>query len=731
MSRFNTGNPLGSGDPRDLDDNAKNMDLAVNSEDSQWIDRFGRPRLPLMEQERQFVAAQERHEDEFQSAQESRSDRFNDFIASSGYQFVGDYGPGIEITEYNQLIRDSNGEFWRVSGQVELPYVTTGAGIPEDDALVPAGDAVLRQDLANPDIGAAMVARGVVAVDSIADLLALPEGQRKEGLRYLVKGYHAGSNVGGGEFYWNADRSKADHDGGSVIDPDLASLLLAGALYEYLSAAGVGTGVFERVGPYTDVHQYGFTTSTDLGRFADSLKVSELRFSEKRDGPVSLGYPVEKAHVTFIIDGKLVVELKSTLDAPAFTAENGTVAIRGHLEVNGSNTTAGFLDATGCVFDIDALTLTDFNCQTAYVEHPILAHTCTGRIDSLSLLGGTVGVSCDGVRVISSHDLHIDRFYSEDYAFKPLSFIGSEASPDSTANQNITVGTAIVNSIRGDGLYFSAIGGITVGHYQFRGDAGGYNGIKFSRGASNIVIKYANLHCTGDTHTCVRVQGGSNIRILDGDFFYNAKLDETLNGTMCPILIEHHPENSLGVPVRTRDIYIKGRVFCGKEYAGVRLGNAEGVPVENVTLELDTMKSNGELGYFSFQLSGSDSWYSNIVLKNSTLAFKNNATAEAASALKVSFGLRFVVQILDSTIAVAAPDSGASPIQAPLRMLNSCLYSTGSAPVLNLNSGEVRLNTMMGCYYYGVEYTGNPVNGLTYTSAADLSDLLQPDLTPA
>ena len=46
----------------------------------------------------------------------------------------------------------------------------------------------LRQDLANPDKGAAMVARGVVAVDSIADLLALPEGQRKVGLRYLVKG---------------------------------------------------------------------------------------------------------------------------------------------------------------------------------------------------------------------------------------------------------------------------------------------------------------------------------------------------------------------------------------------------------------------------------------------------------------------------------------------------------------------------------------------------------------
>src|SRR5690554_4854125 len=199
MSRFNTGNPLGSNDPRDLDDNAKNMDLAVNSEDLQWIDRFGRPRLPLMEQERQFVADQTRREDEFQDSQDDRDDafdasqasretRFNNFIASSGYQFAGDYGAGIEITEYNQLIRDSNGEFWRVSGQVDLPYVTTGAGIPEDDALVPAGDAVLRQDLANPDKGAAMVARSAMAVDSIADLLALNVSALKDGQQVQVSG---------------------------------------------------------------------------------------------------------------------------------------------------------------------------------------------------------------------------------------------------------------------------------------------------------------------------------------------------------------------------------------------------------------------------------------------------------------------------------------------------------------------------------------------------------------
>lgn len=59
-----------------------------------------------------------------------------------------DYGAGVKITSYSQMVRGDNGEFWRVSGQVDLPYVTTGAGVPEDDALVPVGDAVLRQSLA-------------------------------------------------------------------------------------------------------------------------------------------------------------------------------------------------------------------------------------------------------------------------------------------------------------------------------------------------------------------------------------------------------------------------------------------------------------------------------------------------------------------------------------------------------------------------------------------------------
>jgi len=41
---FNTGNPIGSSDPKDFSDNAANLDNAVNLQEDTWIDRFGNER---------------------------------------------------------------------------------------------------------------------------------------------------------------------------------------------------------------------------------------------------------------------------------------------------------------------------------------------------------------------------------------------------------------------------------------------------------------------------------------------------------------------------------------------------------------------------------------------------------------------------------------------------------------------------------------------------------------
>ena len=118
MTTYNTGNPIGSTDPRDLYDNAQNLDTAMHTAATTWADRLGNFRPS--------------------------------WAGATGYQSLGDYAAGIQVTTYNQVIRAA-GEYWRAAAGTALPYTTTGAGMPESGKFVSVGDAVLRADLVEGD----------------------------------------------------------------------------------------------------------------------------------------------------------------------------------------------------------------------------------------------------------------------------------------------------------------------------------------------------------------------------------------------------------------------------------------------------------------------------------------------------------------------------------------------------------------------------------------------------
>ena len=140
MTTFNTGNPIGSVDPRDLYDNAENLDTAVNTKtDTTWTDRLGVERKTFHGMEVQF-----------DSQQVDFEDRFQETLSKIGYENIGDYAAGLEITEYNQIFRHE-GEWWRAAATTELPYTTTGDWSSEEGLFVGVGDAALRQELASDD----------------------------------------------------------------------------------------------------------------------------------------------------------------------------------------------------------------------------------------------------------------------------------------------------------------------------------------------------------------------------------------------------------------------------------------------------------------------------------------------------------------------------------------------------------------------------------------------------
>lgn len=144
MTKYATNNPIGSMDPKDLFDNAQNLDYALNEiTQGIWKDRFGRNRKSFWGMEQDFSAQLL-----------SQKQRFDNFIQSSGYEVIGEYASGpLTIDEYNQLIRYQN-ELWKLTAATNLPFTTSGndaaSWINDSTHFLSVGDNALRQQISDP-----------------------------------------------------------------------------------------------------------------------------------------------------------------------------------------------------------------------------------------------------------------------------------------------------------------------------------------------------------------------------------------------------------------------------------------------------------------------------------------------------------------------------------------------------------------------------------------------------
>lgn len=159
---------LGSTSPQVLLKNAINLDKLVNDRESESLpDRFAVLR-------RTWFGMETAHDRQMQS----QENRFDTFIASSGYEVIGDYTAGpLTLTEYNQLIRYNN-ELYKLTAATDIPFTTAGntdeTWTSNDAAhFVSVGDAALRQNLGSSEIpGAGIVMLGQkVTVQQAMDYL--------------------------------------------------------------------------------------------------------------------------------------------------------------------------------------------------------------------------------------------------------------------------------------------------------------------------------------------------------------------------------------------------------------------------------------------------------------------------------------------------------------------------------------------------------------------------------
>ncbi|HBS2959358.1 TPA: hypothetical protein MAE66_003924, partial [Klebsiella variicola subsp. variicola] len=138
MPFYLTGNPVPSESVLDIRDNSKNLDLALNDITSTiWTDRLGRSRMSwfglesafsvkLSDFESRFTSQIVEQEATFDASQADKENRFQHFLVSSGYVFLGNYEDGpFQFSARNQYIRYDN-QYYRLNAATDVGFTTTG-----------------------------------------------------------------------------------------------------------------------------------------------------------------------------------------------------------------------------------------------------------------------------------------------------------------------------------------------------------------------------------------------------------------------------------------------------------------------------------------------------------------------------------------------------------------------------------------------------------------------------
>lgn len=179
---YNTGNPVGSDDPRDLFDNSKTVDEFANSTSVSVLGRLGNYLLTLFGMNVKFNSDQSERASVFSADQALRAASFSELtsemdsefqhrLASIGYEDLGNYQQGINLTTYSQLVRVS-GEYFKLSASALLPFTTSGDWAQDKSSFVSVGDNALRGELARENGSSLLGWRIGTADDKLGERLS-------------------------------------------------------------------------------------------------------------------------------------------------------------------------------------------------------------------------------------------------------------------------------------------------------------------------------------------------------------------------------------------------------------------------------------------------------------------------------------------------------------------------------------------------------------------------------
>jgi len=194
--------------------------------------------------------------------------------------------------------------------------------------------------------------------NTIKDMLAISDIE--DGDVCFVKGYHSVDDGGGGYFYWDANEDKANHNGGTIIDPNIVFPTDWSNTTQQSTwfTAGTGSGCWKRIySGDVDVKWFGATgdgVTDDSNAFNSAIQASYNVFIPKGNYSISNVTPRSGSSIRGISrkDVMLIVNANDsgaftyssiynlTIENLTITAKAGITGAIGILQTDRSNYTA-------------------------------------------------------------------------------------------------------------------------------------------------------------------------------------------------------------------------------------------------------------------------------------------------------------------------------------------------------------------------------------------------------
>ena len=479
---YNTGNPLGSTDPRDLYDNASNFDDGMNTTSPSFEDRKGVLRKTWKGMEV-----------EFNLAQSGRQADFLQFLDDSSFVPLGNYTAGMNFTLYNQYM--ARGGFFYRPAASSIPFTTTGTWTGADENLFAlfSTDDVLRQDISDdtdPVKGAAIVGRSAQFVSSIAGLRLLDKTAASKNA--FVTGYSSAGDGGGGVYWMDSSDTTSADNGGTVI-----------------VAADGGRWKLAIQTPYVSVKQFG---ATGDGATDDSAAINAcVAYCQTVGGKV------------FLPRGSYLCFSAIVVNESSLTSESDLTRVS--LEGEGSGNTqilcanasqgvaylGGTLGGLSSYFEMknirlqgaglgvcDGLVLD--NCAFAHFEDVVITGFATGYgvratdllstlFDSCEIRGNKYGFFCE----------RVDQSYPN-----AITLVATDIGVNSEFGAYFKQPTNL--SITGGSIQGNGLGGVSGTKWGIKVDSGGGEGaaalsvkgvyFELNVGSADLFIEHVSNNCT-------------------------------------------------------------------------------------------------------------------------------------------------------------------------------------------------------------------------------------------